>query len=296
MTDTATKTDTSTPASPFVEFWNDVLVDKFERFRNIWMEGMSYHSRAAFEKLDLAPGAQVLDVGCGWGDTAIELAQMVGPGGSVTGIDCCDAFLDKGRRDADAAGLTNVRFIEADAERFAFESGYDFCFSRFGTLFFANPVAALRNIHGAVKPGGEIMFIAWRILEDNDWLNLPKQVVLDYLPPPGDDADHCGPGPFSMAGEVVAIQQLDMAGFADICFKRVDGPVMVGDSLEQAAAFQLAIGPAGEIVREAGTEAERRRAEIEDALRAELARYQTSGGEVVMDSSSWTITARRAAA
>lgn len=291
MANTATRVDTATDSSPFVAFWNDVLVDKFERFRNILMQGMSHHSMVPFEHLQLAAGAHVLDVGCGWGDTAIELAHRVGPHGSVTGIDCCDAFLDKGRRDARAAGLPNVRFVEADVERFPFEPEFDFCFSRFGTLFFANPVAALRNIHGALKPGGEIMFIAWRRLEDNDWLNVPKQVVLDYLPPPGDDAEHCGPGPFSMANKNVVTSQLEAAGFENIHFQRVDGPVMVGSSVEQAVQFQLAIGPAGEIFREAAGEAERRRGEIEDALREALARYEDNG-EIIMDSSSWTISAR----
>lgn len=286
----------ATPATnTYVEFWNEVMVEKFERFRNILMDGLSYHSRVPLADLDLAPGSKVLDVGCGWGDTAIALAQLTGPTGSVLGLDCCDAFLQKGRRDAEAAGLSNLSFVEADVQDYPFEPEYDLCFSRFGMMFFANPVAALRNVHRALKPGGRLVFVTWRPLQDNPWLGLPKTEVLRFLPPPGDDARTCGPGPFSMADTEVVTAQLRAAGFEDIAFQRVDGPVMVGSSVEQAMQFQLAIGPAGEIFREAGEVAEQRRGEIEEALWAQLADYEDNG-EIIMGSSSWTITARRPAA
>ena len=283
--------DAAIESNQFTAFWNNVLVAKFERFRNVLLDGLSYHSQVPLAKLDLPRGAKALDVGCGWGDTAIELARMVGPSGSVLGIDCCDPFLDKGRADAKAEGLTNVKFECADVQTYAFKKEFDFCFSRFGMMFFANPVAAMRNIRSALKPGGRLMFITWRALDQNPWCAIPKQVVLDFLPPPGEQAESCGPGPFSMASTEVVATQLKAAGFQDIAFERIDGPVMVGSTVEQAMQFQLAIGPAGEIFREAGIEAERRRNEIEGALSDTLAHY-AQDGKVIMPSSSWTITAR----
>jgi ubiquinone/menaquinone biosynthesis C-methylase UbiE len=279
----------------YTAFWNDVLVPKFERFRNVMMDGLSYHSRAPLARLSLPQGARAVDVGCGWGDTAIELAKMVGPGGSVLGLDCCDAFLDKGRRDAAAAGLRNVRFVVADVQSYPFERAFDFAFSRFGMMFFANPVAALRNVRSALVPGGTLMFITWRTIDDNPFLGVPKAIALRHLPPPGEDAQTCGPGPFSMANPDVVRAQLKAAGFVDAAFERVDGPVMVGRDVEQALDFQFALGPAGEIVREAGDVANERRAALEDALREELARYVAADGSVCMQSSSWTITARNPA-
>jgi SAM-dependent methyltransferase len=280
------------PNDEFTAFWNDVLVAKFERFRNILMEGLSYHSRVPFRTLDVPRGAKVLDVGCGWGDTAIELAQMTGSAGSVLGLDCCDAFLEKGRRDAREAGLANVRFVEADVQTYRFQPEYDLCFSRFGMMFFSNPVAAMRNVRSALKPGGRLVFITWRTIDDNPWLGLPKNVVSQFLPPPGENAATCGPGPFSMANPDVVTAQLKAAGFVDIGFVRNDGPVMVGRDVLQAMEFQLALGPAGEIYREAGALAEARNGEIEAALRNELERYAGENG-VVMQSSSWTITASK---
>jgi ubiquinone/menaquinone biosynthesis C-methylase UbiE len=275
----------------FTAFWNDVLATKFQRFRNILLDGLSYHSRVPLSQLRLAPGSAVLDVGCGWGDTAIELARMVGPGGRAVGLDCCAAFLEKGRSDAQQAGLHNVRFLEADVQTYRFEPEYDFCFSRFGMMFFSSPVAAMRNVRTALKPGGRLMFITWRSIEHNPWAEVPKKVVLQFLPPPGENAQTCGPGPFSMASPDMVTAQLKAAGFDDIGFRATEGPVMIGADVEQAMQFQFALGPTGEIVREAGAEAERRRPELEQALRSELARH-VQQGEVVMRSASWTITAR----
>ena len=109
-----------------------------------------------------------------------------------------------------------MRFVAADVESYRFEPRFDFCFSRFGMMFFANPVAALRNVRSALKPGGEIMYIVWRTLADNPWMALPKETVLRFLPPPGEDAQTCGPGPFSMAKADVVRGQLRAAGFEDV--------------------------------------------------------------------------------
>ena len=278
----------------FTAFWNDVLAAKFERFRNILLEGLSYHSKVPLAKLALPAGARAVDVGCGWGDTAIELARKVGPTGSVVGLDCCDQFMEKGRRDAEAAGLRNVRFVDADVQTHRFEREYDFAFSRFGMMFFANPVAAMRNVRTALKPGAELMFITWRPIADNPLFAMPKQVVSRFLPPPGENAQTCGPGPFSMASPDVVRAQLKAAGFTDATFEQIDGSVMIGRDVDQAVEFQLALGPAGEIVREAGALAEARRGEIDAALREELGRHARADG-VWMDSSSWTIRARNPA-
>jgi ubiquinone/menaquinone biosynthesis C-methylase UbiE len=275
----------------FTAFWNNVLVAKFERFRDIMQRGLGFHSDVPLASLALAPGARVLDVGCGWGDTAIELARRVGPTGHVLGIDCCDKFLESGRRDAKAAGLANVEFVTADVQAYRFEREFDFCFSRFGMMFFASPVVAMRNLRTALKPGGRLMFVVWRTLDDNAWLRVPKEVAAQHLPPSGENAQSCGPGPFSMANPEVVTAQLKAAGFVDARFERVDGPVRVGSSVDEAVAFQLAIGPAGEIFREAGAVAETRRPQIERALEDALARHLQNGA-VVMQSSSWTITAR----
>jgi len=277
--------------SQYVEFWNNILVPKFVRWQHILVGGLTLHSERIFPSLQVNKGDRVVDAGCGFGDTAIELARLVGPTGSVLAVDCCDGFLEYGRRDASAAGLSNVMFLEADVQTYRFEPVHDFCFSRFGTQFFENPVAGLRNMRTSLKPGGIMTMVVWRGIKDNPWLGHAKDVVLQFLPPPGENAQTCGPGPFSMADTGVVTKQLEIAGYMDIQFEQVDAQVFVGKDLDDAAAFQLAIGPAGEVYREAGKLAEQRYDEIANALKSELAKYQRSNG-LMMDSSSWKVTAR----
>jgi ubiquinone/menaquinone biosynthesis C-methylase UbiE len=275
----------------FVRFWNEVLAPKFIRFKHILVDGLSQHSEAIFPTLPVRKGDRVLDVGCGFGDTAIKLAALVGPTGEVVGIDCCDAFLDYARKDIEARGINNVRFIRGDAEIALPKSEYDFVFARFGTMFFANPVAGLRNMRKALKPDGRMVHIVWRNRADNPWLSMAKDVVLRFLPEPGADAQTCGPGPFSMADETVVRSMMTIAGYEQIEFRRVDAPVLVGADLPDAIAFQLAIGPAGEVFREAGQEAEEKREAIEAALAEAIQRQKISADGIVMDSSSWVISA-----
>jgi ubiquinone/menaquinone biosynthesis C-methylase UbiE len=279
------------PNSPYVDFWNAVLVPKFNAWRHVLVGGLGQHSAMVFPVLTLRSGDHVLDAGCGWGETAIEIAQRVGTSGSVVGIDCCGAFLDTARADASAACLANLTFVEADVQTYAFKPVYDFCFSRFGTQFFENPVAGLRNMRSALRPGGTMTMIVWRGRADNPWLTLSKEVVLRYLPPVTEHAATCGPGPFSMADTEVVTQQLRIAGYSNIRFERIDAKVMVGRDVDEAVAFQLAIGPAGEVYREAGAEAERNHDRVVAALKEELSQFERPEG-VMMQSSSWLVTAQ----
>jgi ubiquinone/menaquinone biosynthesis C-methylase UbiE len=279
------------PRSQYVEFWNNVLVPKFVRWKHILVGGLTLHSEKILPSLQVKNGDEVIDTGCGFGDTAIALARLVGPSGSVLAVDCCDGFLEYGRRDAQAAGISNVTFLEADVQTYPFEPVHDFCFSRFGTQFFENPVAGLRNMRASLKPGGIMTMVVWRGIKENPWLGHAKDIVLQFLPPPGENAQTCGPGPFSMADTTLVTKQLEIAGYEDIQFEQVDAQVFVGEDLDDAAAFQLAIGPAGEVYREAGKLAEQRHDEIARALKSELAKYQRPNG-IMMDSSSWKVTAR----
>ncbi len=274
----------------FVDFWNTVLVPKFIKFKHILVDGLTHHSEAIFPNLQVKEGDAILDVGCGFGDTAMKLARLTGPEGRVIGLDCCDAFMDYGVKEAASEGMTNLSFINGDALIYPFEPEYDFVFSRFGTMFFSNPVAGLRNMRKALKPGGVVTHIVWRTAPDNPWLSMAKEVVLQFLPPPGEDGLTCGPGPFSMAGQDMVTGMMKSAGFENVKFERVDAPVLVGRTVQDAIDFQLAIGPAGEVFREAGEEAEEKRPQIEAALADAINKQKTGADGIVMQSSSWVIS------
>ena len=278
--------------SEFVDFWNEVLVPKFIKYKHVLVDGLTHHSEAIFPSLPVKEGDRVLDVGCGFGDTAIKLAACVGPNGQVVGLDCCEAFLDYGRNDVARQGIANVTFMNADALLERFEPEYDFVFSRFGTMFFANPVAGLKNMRSALKPGGTMTHIVWRTPKDNPWLSMAKDVVLQFLPAPGEDGRTCGPGPFSMANEEMVTKMMEIAGYQEIVLKRVDALVLVGRNLEDAIDFQLALGPAGEVFREAGEEAEAKIDEIKAALTTAINAQKKEADGIVMDSSSWVISGK----
>ncbi|MDG4892390.1 class I SAM-dependent methyltransferase [Mesorhizobium sp. WSM4976] len=270
------------------------MAPKFIRWKHIVVDGLAQHSAQVFPMLEVGPGDKVIDAGCGFGDTTLELARIVGPLGSVTGLDCCGAFLDHARRDAPRAGIRNAVFLEADVETYPFEPVHDFCFSRFGTQFYEDPVAGLCNMRAALRPGGVMTMIVWRELAENPWLSIPRDVVLRFLPRPREDARTCGPGPFSMADPDIVTRLLQGAGYSRISFERIDAEVLVGRNLDEAVEFQLALGPAGEVFREAGDEATGKHARITEALKTELDSYSTPDG-VMLNSSSWKVEARREA-
>jgi SAM-dependent methyltransferase len=279
------------PNAEPIAVWNEILVPKFTRFRRTLVEGLGGHSRAVLES-GFRRGEHVVDIGCGFGETSITIARRVGSRGSVLGIDCCEPFLETARLDAAKAGIENVRFVLADAQAYPFEPVFDGCFSRFGTMFFQSPVAALKNIGRALKPRGALVMLVWRSIEENEWMLVPKTIARTHLPPPPDLAPTCGPGPFSMADREMVTTMLMAAGFVEIAFEGVDAPVNLGATVDEAIAFQLQLGPAGETVRDAGAAGEAKRPIIEAELAAALSKHRTAEG-VVMGSASWTVTARR---
>jgi ubiquinone/menaquinone biosynthesis C-methylase UbiE len=277
----------------FVNFWNSVLEPKFTKYRHILQGGLSRHSAAVLPELPIQEGMSVLDVGCGWGDMSIQVAGVVGPKGRVVGIDCVDAFLREARKDAAAKGFSNVEFLRGDAEVALPVNEFDYVIARFGTMFFTNPVAALRRMRMALKPGGQMTHIVWRKREDNPAWQEAKEIALRYLPPPGENADSCGPGPFSMGNQETTNQMMKSAGYDDITFTRVDEKIMIGTTPEECIAFALAIGPAGEIFREAGMElSEAKRPAIEREMRAFFAGLEKDEKGIWAPTSSWVISAR----
>jgi ubiquinone/menaquinone biosynthesis C-methylase UbiE len=273
--------------------WNTVLYKKFRRFRHLLVDGLSQHSDTAFERCGYTKGARVLDVGCGFGDSTLRIARCVGPAGEAVGIDCAENFVRAAETDAGIEGVRNARFLVGDAQRDDLRGPYDHAFARFGTMFFANPGAAMRNVRRALRPGGTFMQIVWRRREENPWLHEAERCVKAIVPVVSHeetDQVHCGPGPFSMAGADLVSRMLRAAGFERIAFERHDCDICIGRDLDDALEFAMALGPAGEAIRLAGEEGRRLEPAIVAALRKALAPFVQSTG-VWAPSSTWFITA-----
>jgi ubiquinone/menaquinone biosynthesis C-methylase UbiE len=276
-----------------VEAWNTVLYDKFCRFKHLLVNGLSQHSDAALERCRHPQGARVLDVGCGFGDSTLRIAKRVGPGGEAVGVDCAENFVRAAEAEARKQDVSNVRFFIDDAQWGDLRGPYDYAFARFGTMFFEMPGAAMRNIRKALKPGGSFTQIVWRRREENPWLHEAELRVKEIVPIVAHeetDQVHCGPGPFSMAGPDMVSMMLRGAGFERITFERFDCDICIGKDMDDAIEFAMALGPAGEIIRLAGEEGERRKPQVVAALKEALSPFARPDG-IWAPSSTWFVSA-----
>jgi ubiquinone/menaquinone biosynthesis C-methylase UbiE len=272
------------------EAWSGPLFERFVRYRDVVTDGLGAHGEAAIAAHPPRPGDRVLDLGCGFGDTTRRLAGLVGDGEAV-GVDVSEPFIELARREAKSAGPANVEFLVADVQVAEFEGQFDYAFSRMGVMFFASPVAALRNVRAALRPGGRFCAAVWRRKLDNDWVRRAELVVAEYLEHPEEtDEPTCGPGPFSMADADTVSEQLKLAGFESISLQRCDLPIKVGDDLDHAVEFCLALGPAGEVLRLWGDRVDEIRPKIVRDLREALAEFDGPDG-VIAPASTWILGA-----
>jgi len=227
----------------------------------------------AMDRLGLLPGQKVVDLGCGSGTTTLELAARVGPGGEVAGVDISAEMLARGRERAARADAGNIEFVHADVQVHDLgEARFDAAYSRFGVMFFADPVAAFANIRKALRPRGVLSFVSWQSVFDNEWMLIPGAAVaqvtgsLPPVPGPGE------PGPFSLAdpGRVRAV--LDAAGFGSIAIApHADHVVISEGRIPEVARASVRVGAVREALRDAdGHTRQRALAAIEEALRARV--------------------------
>jgi SAM-dependent methyltransferase len=279
-----------------IQAWDGPLYDRFLQYREVVVGGLAPHGEVALRRFGPQPGQRVLDIGCGFGDTTRRIAGLVGPSGVAVGVDAAPRFIEQARAEAAEDGVENARFVVADVQAAAFEDEYDLAFSRFGTMFFASPVAALRNVRRALVPGGRLVMVVWRRRIDNEWLYAAQRIVEAIVSRPEEyDEPTCGPGPFSMADADTTSDILLHAGFADVALLRCDLPLLIGRDLDEAIELVMALGPAGEILRLQGERAAHLHGTVREALREGLQRFQTPDG-LLAPASTWIVTATNPAA
>jgi ubiquinone/menaquinone biosynthesis C-methylase UbiE len=232
-------------------------------------------------------GERVVDVGCGCGATTIAFANRVGPTGRVIGIDVSAPMLARARQVA-PTGLP-VELVLADATAYPFVSAsFDLMVSRFGVMFFAQPVISFANMRRALRPSGRLAFVCWREPRDNPWLLAPLQAAYKHvpkLPQLGPD----DPGPFSFASEQRVYNMLSEAGFSGIALERCDLSLDIagGRGLDAAVETALEIGPAARAL-EGQPSGLRAAAAVE--IREALAPF-AKGQAVALAASIWIVTA-----
>jgi len=239
------------------------------------------HLRAA---LDVRPADHVLDIGCGAGLTSRETASAAVEG-SVLGVDVSAEMLEIARRRSTAAGLRNITFELGDAQVHGFPAAhFDLCISRFGTMFFADPVAAFANIGRAMRPGSRLVQMVWQDREQNEW----AVVIQDALAPPGVARTNVSPA-FSLGDRAATTEILTASGFASIDFADVHVPVFYGPDVD--AAYEAVVGLF--IAADRLVDPNPATAEALQRLRALVDAHSTADG-VFFDSRAWIVTAQRA--
>lgn len=187
----------------------------------------------------LRPGSRMLDVGCGCGGTTLAAARLIAPGRAV-GIDLSAPMLARAQARAEAAGLGNAVFEQGDAQVHPLgPDRFDAVISRFGVMFFADPVAAFANIRSSIQPGGRLVFACWQPLAANQWLLVPRAALLEHVPPPADVGSSDGPGMFAFADQDRVGAILTAAGWRDIeiTSERLSILYAGGGTVEDAVAF-----------------------------------------------------------
>jgi SAM-dependent methyltransferase len=219
-----------------IRLWNEVNAPRWQRLREPTTRPLLQWGTDALEALSPQPGDLALDVGCGYGDTTVQLARRTG---HALGVDVCVPFIETARAEA----IEGARYLLADAQTHRFAEEFDLLYSRFGVMFFEDPAAAFANLRSALRPGARIALAVWGPWQENEWVTIPLEVLRRYMPAP---APSQGPGPFSLANRDLLARLLTDAGFAQVSIARSERPF-------EADAAQLAEqGPAAAVLRTAG--------------------------------------------
>jgi SAM-dependent methyltransferase len=269
-----------------IEYWNGLAGQRWAKAQ----DQIDHHLGLITEMLMslAAPkaGERVLDIGCGGGTTALMLREQVGPGGAVTGIDISAPNLAVARARCHA-GMGDVAFIEADAATYEFQPVFDLAYSRFGVMFFDEPVGAFTNIRTAVVKNGRLAFVCWRTFKENEWAFAPYQAAIELLPPQ-EPMDPHAPGPFAFADNERLKSILTGAGFRDVTIKPHDTTVNLGETVEDAVTEALTIGP---LARAAAELDEGARDRIRERIGPIFRKYEGPYG-ITPPAAVWLVSAR----
>lgn len=240
--------DASTFHAQQLAFWNGPAVTRWITKQEQMDAALAPVADAAITLAAAQTGERVLDIGCGSGATSIALARLIGPTGQVTGLDVSGPMIELARKRS--VGIDNLDWLLADAAAHEFPPGsIDLLFSRFGVMFFGDPVAAFANLRQTLRPGGRLVFACWRPLNENPWMLLPLQVVQTLVPPvprPGPDE----PGPFAFGDPERVTHILTAAGFSSPRCIRFDIAMVLGTSLDEASEQATSMGAASRALQE----------------------------------------------
>lgn len=270
-----------------IEYWNGIAGEKWLRNQTILDAVLAPISAAAITAAQARKGEHVLDIGCGCGDTTLALGVHVGAEGHVTGVDISKPMLERARERARKTSLP-LGFELADAATLEFaDESIDLIFSRFGVMFFDDPVSAFSNLHKALKPNGRLSFVCWRPMKENGWIFHPLQAALSLVPAP-EPTPPDAPGPFAFANPDRVSAILGRAGFHHITHTPFDAMLTLGRETDEALHFTMEIGPVSRLIAEQPAD---QKPIVRDAVRASLENIRTPDG-IALSAACWIVSAK----
>jgi len=249
-------------------YWNEIAGPKWIKTGDAMEARLANITQLLLETAAPTPGENILDIGCGTGTTARPLAKAVAPTGHVTAIDISTPMLEVAR-----SGGGAITYLEADAQTHDFSpKKFDLLASRFGVMFFEDPIAAFTNLHTHLAPAGRLCFITWAPLIQNPHWLIPFNIVRSHLGNPEPRHPHA-PGPLAFSDSAYINYILAKSGFSKIAITPT--PVsIIGESLESEAQMSCLFGPPGALIEEKKPAPEAR-AKIQSEIAAALAPFQT---------------------
>jgi len=277
-----------------IEFWNGETGQNWVSHDALMEAMLQPLGEAVMDSLSLQPGEHVLDIGCGCGHTSLNLADRIGAEGSVTGIDVSAPMLAVARQLAAEhnAGHNAVQFVEADAQTHTFTPEmYDAVFSRFGVMFFEDPVAAFANIRRSLRPSARLAFCCWQPRAVNPFMTVPAMAALELLPAPPEIPPRT-PGPFAFEEADYVTEILNKAAFEHVAVTPLRQPLTFGRglSLEDIVERLVQIGPIAQMVREAPKDLQQ---PVRDKVVDAVAPFYQDGSGMTLEGQFWLVTAKR---
>ena len=242
---------------------------------------------AALTKLNPIEGEKIAELGCGTGTMSFLISEKIGINGLVHGFDISKPMLDYAEERRINNNIVNIRYTLADLQTYAFkENPFDALFSRFGVMFFDNPVVAFSNLRRSLKRGGRFIFACWAERLENDWIELPTEIASQFLELPPTPPEKT-PGPFAFEDKGYVTSILDEAGWKNIKFENFSCAHSAGDTLDEAARFIGKMGPMSGPIENSDAET---REKFFDTLTLRLSEHKTDEG-VMMNFSTWIVSA-----
>ena len=230
------------------EFWNKGIGQKWVKEDNSLNERFAILTKEFFSRANINKNEKVLDIGCGGGITSFEASKLVGKDGYVLGADISEILLDLAKKNY--SNIENLEFKYCDVQNYKFKKNiFSKVISRFGVMFFENPIVAFRNIYNSIQDGGSLHFVCWTNVLENEFFTAAANIIIKHLNKEFPQVTRA-PGPFAFSEKKYVKQILNASGFKNIKVDKIYTSISTYDDAKKDGELLFNIGLAGRLLAE----------------------------------------------